>query len=107
MEVADPGLSADQKARLKQRSQDMARDPSQTKLAMQRASQNGLAETEYTQFMYLSNEAEADYQKNVALVEANFGASAKKKSMMSGRPGAKSSGGASLYNQTGTGLYTI
>jgi len=86
---------------------DMERDPTQTKLAISRAAAGG--KSNYKDFMYISNEAEAEYQKNQALVEANFGASAKKKSALSGRPGSapKSGGGASLYNQSGTGLYSI
>jgi len=86
---------------------DMERDPTQTKLAISRSAAGG--KSNYKDFMYISNEAEAEYQKNQALVEANFGASAKKKSALSGRPGSapKSGGGASLYNQSGTGLYSI
>lgn len=84
---------------------DMQRDPEQTKLAEKRAKDAG--STNYKDFMYMSNEKDAEYNRLTALVESQFGATAKQKSTLSGRPSTGAKGGASLYNQTGTGLYTV
>ena len=84
---------------------DMQRDPAETKAAEKRAKDAG--STNYKDFMYMSSEKTDEYNRLTALVESQFGATAKQKSTLSGRPSTGAKGGASLYNQTGTGLYTV
>lgn len=61
----------------------------------------------YDQLLSTPGDKVLEYNKNKALVESQFSEQAKKKKGMLGRPETAQGSSTSLYNQTGTGLYTV